>query len=151
LTVYFFDTSALVKRYVTEAGSNWVRAAANRGSGNVVFIAQITPVEVVSAFARRERDGSIATRTSKAMHLLLNRHVTREYEVIGLSNAVVRQAQTLLGQYILRGFDAIQLASALEIQTRLAAANRPPLVFVCSDTRLLQAATQSGLQTVIPT
>ena len=150
MTVYFFDTSALVKRYVTEAGSSWVRSMTSPSAGNVTFIAQITPVEIVSAFARRERDGSIPTRTSKALHLLLNRHVIREYEVFGLSDAVVKQAQTLLGLHILRGFDAIQLASALEIQTKIAAANRPPLVFVCADARLINAATHSGLQTYIP-
>jgi predicted nucleic acid-binding protein len=76
LTVYFFDTSALVKRYVTETGSAWIRSTASPGAGNVIFIAQITPVEVVSALVRRERDGSIPSRTSKASHLLLNRHIT---------------------------------------------------------------------------
>lgn len=150
MTVYFFDTSALVKRYVTETGSAWVQSVINPTSGNVIFVAQITPVEAVSAFVRRERDGSIPSRTVKASHLLLNRHMSREYEIVNLSNAVVKQAQTLLEQYVLRGFDAIQLASALEIQTKIMAANRPSIVFVCADVRLLNAATSAGLQTYMP-
>jgi predicted nucleic acid-binding protein len=42
MTQYFLDSSALIKHYVVEPGTTWVRSLTNRGSGNPVIIAQIT-------------------------------------------------------------------------------------------------------------
>lgn len=146
MTVYFFDSSALVKRYVTETGTTWVRSVMPRSTGNIIFISHIAPVEVVSALARRKREGNISPRTFKAAGLFLNRHAIREYELVYLSDPITRRAQELLGIHTLRASDAIQLASALYIQAQIASAHRLSLVFVCSDTRLLNAAAAEGMQ-----
>jgi hypothetical protein len=50
---YFVDSSALVKRYVVETGTAWVRAITRRTPSTHIYIALITPVEVTSAVARR--------------------------------------------------------------------------------------------------
>ncbi len=52
---YFFDRSALVKRYVAEVGSSWVNGIVDPGSGHTGVVARITGVELVSALARRQR------------------------------------------------------------------------------------------------
>ena len=52
-TAYFVDSSALVKRYVLETGTAWVRGITRRRSSTDIFIALITAVEVTSAIARR--------------------------------------------------------------------------------------------------
>lgn len=57
---YFLDTSALVKRYVAETGSNGIRSITDVATGNQIAIAQITWVEVLSALARRQREGSLS-------------------------------------------------------------------------------------------
>ena len=44
---YYFDSSALIKRYVSEAGSAWVCGLFDPGLGHEAFIAEITPVEIV--------------------------------------------------------------------------------------------------------
>jgi uncharacterized protein len=51
MSALFFDSSALVKRYLTEIGSTWVAAQINPGSNNVIVIAEITRVEVAAALA----------------------------------------------------------------------------------------------------
>lgn len=150
MTVYFFDSSALVKRYVTETGTTWVRSITLSSANNVIFIAQIAPVETVSAFSRRIRDGSMKPRTAQAARQFLNRHTAREYEVINLGDSIIRRAQDLLERHTLRGLDAIQLASAVEINSRLVTAYRPPLIFVCADIRLLNVAAAEGLPTHLP-
>ena len=48
LTHYFLDSSALVKRYVPEVGTVWVRALAAPTAGHILMIAQVTPAEIVS-------------------------------------------------------------------------------------------------------
>ena len=52
---YQCDASGLVKRYVDEVGSDWVRALADLASAHIMSIADITRAEVTSALARRVR------------------------------------------------------------------------------------------------
>ena len=59
MSVYSLDTSAVVKRYVSETGSVWINALCDPASGNSLHIARITAVEVVSALTRRHRKGDI--------------------------------------------------------------------------------------------
>jgi len=56
---YQCDSSGLIKRYVDEVGSDWVRAIVDPSSANIISIADITRVEVTSALARRAREGVI--------------------------------------------------------------------------------------------
>jgi hypothetical protein len=43
MTVYFWDSSALIKRYITEVGTPWIRGIIVPSAGNTAIIAQITP------------------------------------------------------------------------------------------------------------
>jgi predicted nucleic acid-binding protein len=51
---YFFDTSALVKRHVAEAGTAWVKSLVRAKAGHTLYIARITAVEITSAITRRQ-------------------------------------------------------------------------------------------------
>ena len=150
MTQYFLDSSALIKRYTVEPGTTWIRPLTSRSSGNTVIIAQITQVEIVSGASRRVREGTLTTRTARAVRLLIDRHARREYMVIGLTPQVVRRAEDLLAVHPLRTYDAVQLASALESNTRLVVAGLSPLIFVSADARLLVAAAIEGLMTEAP-
>lgn len=150
MTHYFLDSSALVKRYISEQGTAWVRSIIPLNTGNTIIVAQITQVEIVSGAARRQRDGQISARTAHAVRLLIDRHASREYIVIGLTGQVIQRAENLLESYALRAYDSLQLASALESNTRLLTAGLTPLVFVSADVRLLTAAVAEGLTTDDP-
>ena len=43
---YFFDSSALVKRYIAEAGSTWVGDLTHRAHGNRCYLSNIAGAEV---------------------------------------------------------------------------------------------------------
>lgn len=147
---YFFDSSALVKRYVPETGTAWVRSIVDPKSRHTIFIAHVTQIELVSAAMRRSRDGSISIRTARAVRLVMDRHTSRQYSVIGLTSAVVSLAEHLLEIHPLRAYDSVQLASALESNRRLVLAGLNSLTFVSSDSRLLSIATAEGLPTDDP-
>ena len=70
MAVYFFDSSALVKRHVDESGSAWVRSLTRVKAGHTLYIARITAVEVTSAVARRRKGRTI---TSKKASSILHR------------------------------------------------------------------------------
>ena len=93
---YFFDSSALVKRYIPEVGTAWVRSTMDRRVANTSLIAHITQVKIISAVMRRSRDSSIAPRTAKAIYLVLNRHASQHYSVIALTPVIVALANSLV-------------------------------------------------------
>jgi hypothetical protein len=55
VTDYYLDASALVKRYVDEIGSAWVRDLSEPRSGDTVLLAEITLAEVAAALAAKQR------------------------------------------------------------------------------------------------
>jgi len=65
MTLYYFDTSALVKYYVLEPGSTWVREIVNaleapgEQRAHLILISEITVPEVAAAFAVVHRTGRI--------------------------------------------------------------------------------------------
>ena len=148
MSYYFFDTSALVKRYISEIGSDWIRSLIRRD--NTIFVARITSVEVVSAVMRRSREGNVTSRTAQAVRLMLHRHAGREYQTIQLTDEIIQKAEDLLRVHPLRAYDAVQLASALQIHHRLSSNRFSELVFLSSDNRLLNVAQSEGLLTDNP-
>jgi hypothetical protein len=50
--IVFLDTSALAKRYLIEAGSAWVNSLCDPGADHLLYIGQITRVELTSALYR---------------------------------------------------------------------------------------------------
>ena len=59
MAVYFFDSSALVKRYVTEVGTAWVRQLCTPAARHELYIARLTGAEIVAALAKRARSGDL--------------------------------------------------------------------------------------------
>jgi hypothetical protein len=135
----FFDTSALVKNYVRESGSQMVRAAlrARRPA-----VARVTHAELASAFARLARDGVVDARAREALLDRIDEDFPT-FEVIEWRAQVARGVRSLVSRHPLRALDAIQLASALALRVR-------PLRFWCADERLVLAAAAEGLRVVVP-
>lgn len=147
---YFLDSSALLKRYTAEQGTAWIRALVAPRSGNVLFIAEITPVEIISGIQRRQRAAQLSVVRAQNTRRLLDRHASREYKIVALNDAIVTRAKDLVTVHPLRAYDAVQLASALESNALLLAAGSLPLTFVSADVRLLTAAADEGLATDDP-
>lgn len=56
MSAYFCDTSAIIKRYIKEKGSQFVESIADLKSGNKIFLAQIAQVEIAAAIAHKRGD-----------------------------------------------------------------------------------------------
>ena len=55
----FFESSALVKRYIQETGTAWVDQLLNPTARHLIHVARLTGVEIISAIARRVRTGTL--------------------------------------------------------------------------------------------
>jgi uncharacterized protein len=146
LSTYFVDTSALGKRYLSEIGSAWVRSWATPSAGNVLIIAELTTVEMLSAFARLLRTGSLSISDITSLRNNFLHHAETEYVVVPLDTTVVRQARNLVTSHPLRTLDAVQLACALKALAILS----EPMTFVSGDNVLLATTSAEGFVTDNP-
>jgi uncharacterized protein len=150
MAAFFFDTSALVKRHVTEAGSAWVRSLLVAHSGHRVYLGRITAVEVVAAVARRERTADLSASQAGAILGHFRRHLTQRYRVIELTPALFANAMVTARKHRLRAYDAVQLAVILEIRRLHQAAGLERVTLVSADRELNAAAKAEGLDVEDP-
>jgi len=145
VSVYFFDSSALVKLYAREIGSAWVKAVADISAGNQIYIANITEVEVASAVSRRLRENQITPTDARETIAKLREDFEQNYNIFELGGALIAKAVLLVQAYPLRGYDAVQLATALLVNEERNYLNLPSLIFICADVSLSNAAQAQGL------
>ena len=88
----YVDTSALVKRYVAEVGSAWVRRLLAHPAQYVIYTAALSQVEVISALQRRVREGSLEVTQAERLAHRVTIHFAQRYQVIALTQAIVDQA-----------------------------------------------------------
>lgn len=145
MDVYFFDSSGIVKRYVSERGTTWVIGVTAPATGNRIYVARITGVEVVSAITRRSRSRSLSASDAQTAISQFRFDFQNQYRIVEITPSLITRAMSLAETHALRGYDAVQLAAALEVNTRRLALRMPPLTFISADAALNAAATAEGL------
>jgi uncharacterized protein len=137
----YFDTSALIKRYVSEKGSARVVSLLRRHD---LLSSAITPVEVMSALCRRKRSGELSDEDCGATLSRVQGERTR-WELVELGRTVLSRAEEIVQRIVpMRSMDAIHVASLMTFQAE--SGTRIP--FVTGDDRQRQAAAQIGLDVV---
>ena len=134
----YFDTSALVKRYVDEPGrADVVRLLRDFD----VVTSAIAPVELRSAFRRRSADRSLSPAAAAAVL----KRVTADrafWIMVDVTGTVLDGAEKLVARLQLRTLDAIHVASAQLFAARM---NLPAVDFVSADHRQIEGAHGLGL------
>lgn len=143
---YFLDTSALVKRYVAEAGSLWVTGLTDLAARNKCHLATLTRVELLAALYRRVRTGSLTFAQAQQAEQAFRHELRTHYVRVPQRAAILNRAMALVVAYPLRAYDAVQLATALYVQSQNTALALPVPMFLCADQNLNRAATAEGLQ-----
>ncbi len=137
----YFDTSALVKRFVEEPGSRRVEAliAAQRH----VATSKIAYAELHAALARKLRERKLTLPAYRRVSARFDSD-WRAYIRVEFADALLELTRDLVRRHPLRGFDAIHLAAAIRLQDQLNEA----IHFVAADQRLIQAAQHEGLAAI---
>ncbi len=131
----YLESSALVKRYVLEVGTEIVQAAIL--ADPFVATSMISAVEVRAALAAAARAGRIPDLTRLVGSF---RGDWTRYIIIGVDAQLIDVASEGAERHALRGYAAVQLASALAV-----ALTTPGLRFGTFDTALQRAAMAEGL------
>lgn len=130
----FFDTSAFVKRYVSEDGTDAVLEWCDRATE--IGLSGIALPEIVSAFCRLKREEKITDTQYRQLKSLLLADI-EDAAICDLTPPVLAQAVYCLEANVLRGMDAIHIGSAVALQAD---------IFISADKRQRDAAMRAGLR-----
>jgi predicted nucleic acid-binding protein len=129
----------MAKRYVREPGrAELLKSLARRG----VVSSFVMPLELHSMFARRVRDGVLATVALPRLYSRVADDRER-WTLVTATAEVLSEVEALLEAQPLRTLDALHLASARVFQRRV----RVPVLFATADRRQATVAGRLGMET----
>jgi len=142
-TCFFFDTSALVKLYHEEAGTEELTALIER-ENPLIAVSDIAAVEMVSAFAKKVRTAEIDIPAFEEAIDAFQSDLS-QFHVITVESTIMTRASDLLKtaglKNALKTLDSLQLASALVFSER----SKLDL-FIAADGVLMKNAEETGLK-----
>ena len=120
---YFLDSSALIKLYHPELGSQRVAAIFGEPDRRII-VSRLAGVEFHSALALKTRTGHLDGERSAALRIrFLNDVASGAIALVAVSESHYPAAERLIVRYGerqgLRTLDALQLAVALEVKDRV--------------------------------
>lgn len=145
MAICFLDRSASVKRYIVETGTAWVQSLTAPSSGNLLYVVRITGAEIIAAITRRERSGGTTPFDLAAAIAAFRTDFTRAYFLLDVSTGLISLAMDIAEHHGLRGYDAVQLAAALELRDQCRLAGLPDPLVITADGDLNAAALAEGL------
>ncbi len=131
----FFDSSAFVKRYIEETGSQDVEALYMAATELAVSVVCIP--EVISALNRRVRERDLSRRQYETVKDNMFEDV-RDAEIVSLTPEVIATCTSILEASPVRAMDALHVACAIQWGAEL---------FVSADERQVSAARKARLRT----
>jgi predicted nucleic acid-binding protein len=137
--IAYLDASALVKRYIVERGSRETIALTAESEMTATSI--VSRAEVAAAFAKAARTGVVTQAAARNAQ----RGFAGDWpDLVRLpvTDALVERAEGLAWEHSLRGYDAVQLASALTWQESVG----EEIVLATFDQQLWETAKRAGLK-----
>lgn len=139
---YLFDTSALVKRYHQEIGTENVDEIFD-AEERMIIISNLSVSEFVSAINRKKIENAI---TEEDLNLVLSRFFTdimEDFTIVGIADSHITSSVELILEHNLKALDSLQLSTALEL-------SELDITFVGADEKLCETAEKEGLKVVNP-
>lgn len=140
--ILYCDTSALIKRYVEEEGTEIVDRLWSASLGIATSV--VAFAETASTFSRKLREG-ILTEREYVTTLKMFKTDFDSFILVSVTPMLNSMIERLVMEYPLRGFDAIHLSSALMIKD----SGSLPIQFACFDRTLNEAALKEGLAVAV--
>lgn len=139
----YFDSSALVKKYVQETGSEEVMRLMAQGGPAVT--AKLSYPEILSSLARKRREKAL---TETDYHGALGDFEAdwKEFLIIEFQDELLPVMKLLSSRHPLKGADLVHLGSAVWFGKAV----REKITFAASDVQLLKIARQEKLEVVNP-
>lgn len=143
----FLDTSALVKLYVREVGTDEMMDLASDPGTDALILLSLSRVELRSAVRRRERLGEIASEGAARILSSFASACSDRFLVQPTTEIILEESLALIDRHGLRAYDAVQLAGYLAFVKSSPSGDS---LFVSSDENLLEAARGEGIDVFNP-
>jgi predicted nucleic acid-binding protein len=146
MNYFYFDASALVKRYAPELGSDLVNYLFSCVTHKRLMCLIIGVAELFSVLVRKKNREDISVPDfSQALINLGNEVIhTTDFTTVSIEDSLVLSSLPLINKHSINSTDAVVLRSALDIAVELQAVE-DDLIMIVSDQRLLRAAKSEGL------
>ncbi len=144
MIIHYLDSSAWVKRYARETGSEWLADLVE--SWAVFTCASLGFIEVLASLFRRRKAGDLHQPNFDAA-LRAFQDDRRRFVEVQLTDEVLNTAGDVVHRFALRGADAVHLASALVVRRRF---ENETVTLVASDRELNAAAQAAGFIVLDP-
>ena len=144
---FYFDASALVKRYTQELGSDKVNSLFANVPHDRLMCLILGAVEVIWVLVRKRNDSRLTNDDFRQASVNLDYEVIDDqsgFRTIPVPNSLIWRSMDLIETHSLNSVDAIVLRSALDIAAACREA-ADEIVLVASDQRLLRAASSEEL------
>lgn len=136
--ISYFDTSAIVKFYISEIGSEEVREIFDLS--DVLATSSISYIETISIFTRINNEKKLSDSDYK--NLISN--FKKDWEdlfVLKIDNIIIKTAGQFIESYKIKGYDSVHLASAVIFSQCI----NKTINFCCYDKKLNEAALNENL------
>jgi predicted nucleic acid-binding protein len=146
VSCYFLESTAFVKLFVQEPGTDSLIRLMETVEDNRKLIAASAPLEVYSAIRRRARAGAISAEDAISALDILRVEAARMVQE-PLNPAVLEAARQLVDRTELRWPDAIQVGAAIVAREMFQGTE---IIFVSASQNLLDAAKSEGFNVLNP-
>jgi predicted nucleic acid-binding protein len=144
--IYFCDTSAIIKLYHAELGTDCMESIFSDNQCAIINF-ELTLVEFDSSVAKKVRTGNITDSAKNEAIKNFKKDCQDRFLVNPLDSGIIRSARKLISGYgnkfSIRTLDALQLESCLDEE-------QEGLHFVCADSRLNKICKLEGVSTINP-
>ena len=136
----FCDTSALIKKYIIETGSDKFNKLLNKADN--VYVSAITEIESISTFKRLLIENAI---DENDYDILINEFEIdyQYYSIIPLDDQIIKNAIKLIDKYQLKSLDSIQLGTVIYLKDEIDS-------FIACDEKLIKAALKEKIKIINP-
>lgn len=142
---YFYDTSALVKLYHQEAGTEWVEKIFS-DKNNTIIISELSTVEFYSALAKKVRMQEIIKQAKEEALKNFHKDCRERFIISPLNVATIKKAKEIIEKYgeikSIKTLDALQLAACI--------IENEEIGFVCADSKLVEVAELEEIESTNP-
>lgn len=137
--ILYMDTSALIKRYIGETGSHQVIELWQKAEG--LAVSKVAYAEMMAVFYRKKQ---LKEMVAKVLNVQIKafKEDWKSFIRVDVSLELEEIIEKVVSRNILRGFDALHLASALFLKQSF----KEDFLFVCADKRLVEVASSEHLQ-----
>jgi predicted nucleic acid-binding protein len=143
MEILFFDTSALVKRYYEEPGTERVDELIE--DDRVVAITSLAVIETISAFRRKYNRDDISESALDTLLAAFFEEALSDFVILPMDESIQEFSFSLILEDDLRTLDSLQLSAALSMT-----AGDTDVAFVSADSELISVADRRGLDTINP-